>query len=244
MINELSKIESFIGAINAAKTNNDVADATLRCVQNLGFDYATYNLTCLTDQQEQTYFTNYPSEWVQHYIANRYARFDIMANHAATTLLPFSWKGIARTGRVTKEQQRIRNEGAECGLKSGGMIPVHGPGSAKAYFSVFNDMSAEEFEKIFSARRLILQVVANHTHERILDIRSKALPNIRVRLTPREIEIMTWVASGKTNWEVGRVLKISEDVVKDHITRIFEKLKVNNRQHAVAISIFNGYISL
>src|SRR5437899_1245318 len=106
MINELSKVDSFIGAINAAKTNNDVAGATLDCVQSLGFDYATYNLMCPTDKQAQTYFTNYPGEWVRQYIANRYARFDIMASHAAATLLPFSWEGVARTGRVTEEQQR------------------------------------------------------------------------------------------------------------------------------------------
>ena len=52
-------------------------------------------------------------------------------------------------------------------------------------------------------------------------------------LSPREIEIMHWVAMGKTNYEIGSILSISSFTVKNHMQRIFKKLDVSNRMQAV-----------
>ena len=53
-------------------------------------------------------------------------------------------------------------------------------------------------------------------------------------LSEREHEIMTWVAMGKTNPEIGCILSISEFTVKNHMKSIFSKLDVTNRAQAVA----------
>lgn len=53
-------------------------------------------------------------------------------------------------------------------------------------------------------------------------------------LTERETEILKWLGSGKTNWEIAQVLKISENTVKNHVQRILIKLKVNTRAQAVS----------
>lgn len=53
-------------------------------------------------------------------------------------------------------------------------------------------------------------------------------------LTERERQIMEWVALGKTNPEIGCILRISEFTVKNHLKSIFAKLDVSNRAQAVA----------
>lgn len=53
-------------------------------------------------------------------------------------------------------------------------------------------------------------------------------------LSERERQIMTWVAMGKTNPEIGCILSISEFTVKNHMKSIFSKLDVTNRAQAVA----------
>lgn len=53
-------------------------------------------------------------------------------------------------------------------------------------------------------------------------------------LSEREHQIMTWVAMGKTNPEIGCILCISEFTVKNHLKSIFSKLDVTNRAQAVA----------
>jgi transcriptional regulator EpsA len=53
-------------------------------------------------------------------------------------------------------------------------------------------------------------------------------------LTARQIEIMQWVRQGKTNHEIGAIMDISPFTVKNHLQKIFQRLKVNNRVQAVA----------
>jgi DNA-binding CsgD family transcriptional regulator len=54
-------------------------------------------------------------------------------------------------------------------------------------------------------------------------------------LTPREEEIMRWVAEGKTNWEISIILHMSLNTVKTHLKNIYQKLGgVENRWVAVA----------
>jgi DNA-binding CsgD family transcriptional regulator len=51
-------------------------------------------------------------------------------------------------------------------------------------------------------------------------------------LTPRESEVLAWVAKGKTNAEVGAILQLSGRTVQKHLEHIFEKLGVGSRTTA------------
>ncbi len=53
-------------------------------------------------------------------------------------------------------------------------------------------------------------------------------------LTARQTEIMKWVRQGKTNHEIGAIMDISPFTVKNHLQKIFQRLKVNNRVQAVS----------
>lgn len=52
------------------------------------------------------------------------------------------------------------------------------------------------------------------------------------RLTPREFEVLSLVASGLSNKRIANALDLHEKTVKHHMTRIFAKLKVTNRTEA------------
>jgi len=62
-------------------------------------------------------------------------------------------------------------------------------------------------------------------------ILGKVLP---CNISDREHEIMMWVTHGKTNYEIGMILNISPNTVKNHLKRIFQKLGVYSRAQAVA----------
>jgi DNA-binding NarL/FixJ family response regulator len=61
-------------------------------------------------------------------------------------------------------------------------------------------------------------------------------------LTEREIEILKLAASGMGNREVARTLFISEHTVKRHMSSIFQKLKVCNRQQAAIMALDEGIV--
>lgn len=58
-------------------------------------------------------------------------------------------------------------------------------------------------------------------------------------LTPREEEVLYWVAQGKTNSETAQILGISAGTVKIHLERTFQKLGVENRTGAAAMFMRN-----
>jgi DNA-binding response OmpR family regulator/DNA-binding CsgD family transcriptional regulator len=56
-------------------------------------------------------------------------------------------------------------------------------------------------------------------------------------LTGREAEVLLWIARGKSNKDVSAVLRISPRTVNKHLEQVFEKLGVENRASAAAITI-------
>jgi len=63
-------------------------------------------------------------------------------------------------------------------------------------------------------------------------------------LTPREVEVLKYLAEGNRNKDIGQRLFISEETVKVHIKHIMEKLGANDRTQAVAIAVRRGIIQL
>ena len=61
-------------------------------------------------------------------------------------------------------------------------------------------------------------------------------------LSARETEVLTLVARGQTNAEIGRALHISEATVKTHLLRAFAKLGVSDRTAAVTTAIEHGML--
>jgi CheY-like chemotaxis protein/DNA-binding CsgD family transcriptional regulator len=55
-------------------------------------------------------------------------------------------------------------------------------------------------------------------------------------LTPRETEVLSWVAKGKTNRDVGDILGMSPRTVNKHLEHVFEKLGVETRSAAAALA--------
>jgi len=65
----------------------------------------------------------------------------------------------------------------------------------------------------------------------------------RGHLSPREMTVLLWMKEGKTNWEIARILGLSERTVRFHVGGIFEKLDVTSRTQAVARALGSGLIA-
>jgi len=63
-------------------------------------------------------------------------------------------------------------------------------------------------------------------------------------LTPRETEILDYIAQGYLNKQIAIKLGISEQTIKNHVTSILRKLNANARTEAVVVAIKQGLISI
>jgi LuxR family quorum sensing-dependent transcriptional regulator len=63
-------------------------------------------------------------------------------------------------------------------------------------------------------------------------------------LTAREIEVLAWVARGKSASAIGEMLDITKRTVDAHVSSIVSKIGAVNRTQAVAIAIRDGLIKM
>ena len=61
-------------------------------------------------------------------------------------------------------------------------------------------------------------------------------------LSERELQVLSGMARGRSNAEIGRELYLSEDTVKTHARRLFRKLGAADRAHAVAVGFRWGLV--
>ena len=65
-----------------------------------------------------------------------------------------------------------------------------------------------------------------------------------IPLTPRELEVLRQVAAGLKNRQIAEQLVLTEQTVKNHLSRIMHKLGVPNRTHAVMFAVRQGWLTL
>ncbi len=81
------------------------------------------------------------------------------------------------------------------------------------------------------------QVMNDHIRLTLQEFRS--MPD----LSPRQIEILNLVAKGLSNKEIARMLGLSTDTVKEHVTRILERIGATSRTEAATIAVNLGLIT-
>lgn len=62
--------------------------------------------------------------------------------------------------------------------------------------------------------------------------------------TKRECEVLQLLTDGKSNRQIAEALNISEKTVKNHVSSLFKKMKVNDRTQAVVTAIKNNWVEL
>lgn len=214
-----------------------------RALGALGFAHFTYLAVSRPDRPGSTYyFSTYPKTWTDHYEQRRYLNVDPVMLEARSSLLPFQWRGEKIRGAAKGPQLRVFDEAGDFGIRDGVTVPVHG---ADGEFAVLSATPGEpgSFDKLYRARRDAVHVLALHCHaavSRLLRQPGRAA----VRLSPRERECLKWTAAGKTAWEIGEILDVSESTVVWHLNNAKAKLGVYGKSHAVVKAMMLGLISV
>ena len=105
-----------------------------------------------------------------------------------------------------------------------------------AFHALGDDVSAEmEFD---AARAVFEQLEARPDAARIR-ARSAGAPG-RGGLSPRELEVLSLVAKGRTNREIATELVLSEKTVARHLSNMFDKLGVSSRSALTAYAYQHG----
>jgi DNA-binding CsgD family transcriptional regulator len=61
-------------------------------------------------------------------------------------------------------------------------------------------------------------------------------------LTPREAQVLEWIATGKSDWQIGKILEISNKTVNYHAENLKRKYGVATRIQVVVAALREGHI--
>lgn len=96
-------------------------------------------------------------------------------------------------------------------------------------------------------RQLCLQMIYRESKSvgLLLEQRAKSIAshNGSGRLTERQIEVLAWVARGKTNAEIAKILSLKTGTIGKYLERIFPKLGVENRTAAASFVLGTNHAS-
>jgi LuxR family transcriptional regulator, quorum-sensing system regulator BjaR1 len=224
----------FVEGIERLSTTAEIMDATGALLKNYGFEYHCVSfLATSTETLDDVLLSNrLPEEWLKLYTEREYVHDDPAFRYAKTVVRPFRWFKESpydpeREPRVVEVVQRAR----DFGILDGFLIPVASTAGRTGQIW-FGGRTLDLPEHQLPA----LHLIAIYAFDRILRLRG---PPARhpTSLTPREREVLTLVANGKSTWEIGEALHISSRTVKEHIKHLCRKLGAVTRTQAVMIAV-------
>jgi DNA-binding NarL/FixJ family response regulator len=111
---------------------------------------------------------------------------------------------------------------------------------------LLKSLSAEEFLGMLESVARGEAALTRKSTARLIDGLARGrqtTEETRVRLTPREVALLTWVTAGMTNKAIALEMSISENTVKYYMKSILQKLGAHNRTEAAAVALREGLIS-
>ncbi len=232
------QVFSLIERIAAATTIKDVWSIYMGAARDAGLEYG---IACfLPDDKsisETTFANAYPEGWLSNYVAKGYQDFDpiIRLNHDVSSA--FTWSLSDWDGMLSGRQLAWRSDNVDFGIHAGLNIPDRSDNHLKVLSLCGRPGTLAPDEK------RALHYAGLEALHRMHQLGLKPDYDVFPLLSPRERECLQWMAAGKSDWEIGQILSISEKTVSTHMDRLKHKLGVGTRAQVLVSALRNGAIS-
>jgi LuxR family quorum-sensing system transcriptional regulator CciR len=235
--------ESFLRDVSETRDEGELADA-LECVsRELGFTYfaLTHHVDIRRSRETAVRLHNYPEDWVEYYDENSLGVSDPVHRASHVTSVGFAWSEIPRMIAMTAKDHEILIRGEGRGIGDGFTVPANVPGESNGSCSFANPTGTAIREEDLPVAQLV-GAFAFEAARRLWRMRSPLI-NPLPRLTDRQRECVLWVARGKSDWEISRILGIQHETVIRHLKQARERFGVGKRTMLAIHALFDGSIS-
>src|SRR5580692_3522697 len=227
----LDETLSFIAAVDRAGSADAVLETILSVVKPFGFSQVFAGIIPTPGMSAQQQVANvvlhrWPEKWSQRYFSQGYLFDDPTIQRVTTSTEPFLWSELEASYRDSPSARRIMEEAREFALGFGFTVPMLTLDGQSAGFSIASDRG-----ELPPHYRGPLQLLAMYSFGRALSLADRP-PS--VKLTPREADVLQWIAEGKSDWEISKILHVSEHLVDKMARQIRIKFGATNRTQAVA----------
>jgi LuxR family quorum sensing-dependent transcriptional regulator len=223
----------FIEGLEAHRSVPATMDALEAAFARFGFEHIIVTGLPNPDQRfsQMVLAKRWPAEWFKLYTEKNYDRVDPVVRKCRQSVNPFEWSEAPYDPELEPGAVEVMRRAADFRMSRGFVVPIHGLTGYEAGVSlggVHLDLNARS--------KPALHLMAMYGFERIRRL-LRPEPHSSVRLTPREREAIAWASQGKSAWEIGEILNITQRTAEEHLATAARKLGAVNRTHAVAIAI-------
>ena len=161
--------------------------------------------------------------------------------HCKRGTVPILWD---QATYVRNGVEELWEEQAAYGYRTGVALAMHMPQGRHFMLGVDRDEALPKEPTALTRIVADLQLFAVHAQDAAirLFVAPDTLALERPKLTPRELEALRWTMEGKTAWEVGAILGISERTAVLHVNNAMHKLGCVNKHQAVLKALRLGLI--
>ena len=228
----------FIEFCRCADGQNEVVSALKQLDDIIPFQAGIVGLLNVSGsslkQTVRTFSLGHSPAFLENYSRQAFAQSDPLVACGLSGSNPFSWEEAisSHTQPATARQvKKLLELSADYGLNRGLAYAsrLKPQGNEVSYICL--ETGRERFSDAHSEA---LRFALPHLHELLRRVCQKAPEKMASALSVRELEVMQWLKEGKTSWEIGAILSISERTVKFHLANSYAKLNVTNRAQAIA----------
>ncbi len=237
----LGQVEAFIRLVAAIANADDLADAMAAIAADLGFQYFAiiHHVDLTAAGATAIRLHNYPPRWAEHYEKNGLGVSDPVHRASHRTSIGFRWSRIPALIKLTPRDRQMLERGRVEGIGDGFTVPANVPGEAFGSCSFAN----EEGQPVADAMLPLAQLAGDYAFEAARHVWRVREGSGAARLTDRQRDCVLWAARGKTDWEISRILDVSEETVIRHIKLARERYGVEKRTSLAIRALFDGTLS-
>lgn len=228
----------FLERVNASTNPDQIAQMLFLQAAQLGFSGLAMGWLPPPSSQDLARFLvqALPQEYFRRYAQNRYDRQSAVVRHMSTTDGPFRWDEVNLDDEKRPLARRIMQEAWDFGLVSGWTMPIYRRGTLLGFVTASAQRAIEASPDLAQLHLMTLSA-----HSRILEITSEVGKRY---LSDRELEVISWLARGKTADTIADIMGISSRTVHAHVANAGHRLGTANSTHTVVESIRLKLISI
>lgn len=230
-----------IEALQGQDSSEGVHATVLAAIRDYGFE--KFIVSGLPDRgmdvRPFVLLSGWDDEWYQRYTGLGYVHLDPVARNCFATTLPFDWSSAPYDRVEDVSARRVMDEARDFGMDEGLCVPVHLEGGMQGVASLVG-----RTDWLDEKQRLELHMLALYAHGRLRFLNTIGKPPARRLITPREAEVLKWVAAGKTASEIADITGMASRTVNQHCENAQKRLGTNNRLHTVVEALRQKLIVL
>lgn len=225
-----------------ARTREEFRGEVARFTKHLEFE--TFSAITVVDhalgRSEFIAIDNSPSGFSDALNDPRLGRIDPVMQHCKRNSVPIVWD---RDTYRRHDADDLWQAQASYGYRTGICLALHLPEGRHFVLGVDRDQPLPTDNTQLIRLVADLQLFAVHALDAALRVLLPAEQQLEApKLTPRELECLRWTMEGKTAWEVGGILNISERTAVLHLNNAMHKLGSSNKHQAVLKALRLGLI--